>query len=79
MPAALNDPMSVAIEGYMDRDVLQPLYKGIYNSFSPSDASKIMFFEVSPQTPFMKAGFTELPGGQGKETTHVLNDHTYCC
>lgn len=24
-------------------------------------------------------GFTELPGGKNETTTHVLNDHTYCC
>ena len=24
-------------------------------------------------------GFTELPGGKDLNSTHVLNDHTYCC
>ena len=47
MPAALNDPMSMAIEGSMDKDVLQPLYKNIYNEFIPYDSAKIMFFETS--------------------------------
>jgi hypothetical protein len=47
-----------------------------------------MFFEPGEfpdeiGTPFgglvFPLGFTELPGGKDQVTTHVLNDHTYCC
>ena len=63
------------------------MYKRAYDEYYKADNSKIMFFEPGEFPDeigilggfVFPLGFTEPPGGAGNKSTHILNDHTYCC
>eukprot|EP00347_Sterkiella_histriomuscorum_P013225 403365531 len=87
MPHAFDNPNYVLQDGLFDKEILQPLYKRVYDAFSQTDKTKVMFFEPSQQGDMsgndggmvIPVGFTQPPGGSDKQATHTLNDHSYCC
>lgn len=79
-----DDLIKTVWPGSFDQNDLTPLYERIYADYSAVDAENIMFFEPG-QFPdeipgiVFHLGFKTPPGGVIGSSTHVLNDHTYCC
>jgi len=83
----VKDP-TLRIPGVMDRKHLQPTYAKIFDKYIKNDPLTSMWFEpvTDPDVDGWKdggtiypVGFTVPPGGEIGSSSHVLNDHTYCC
>lgn len=63
------------------------MYKRAFEQYHKHDPTQIMMFEGTqgPDTIsigpgfILPVGFQSLPGGNEFASTHVLNEHTYCC
>lgn len=81
-----RDPLLLT-PGHFDQKYLAPLYEKIYEKYQTHDATKHMWFEPVPFPDEMgvmsgyvfPVGFQSPPGAELGSSTHVLNDHTYCC
>jgi hypothetical protein len=65
--------------GSFDHQVLQPLYKRIFETaYLPASSSKIMFYEPAqiPDTVF-PVGFDGTPAGANFTQLQLMNDHSY--
>jgi len=83
---SISDLINTVYPGHFDKNNLAPLYTKIYNNMKKSDKDGLLWFEPSQTdgigigTPMIfNAGFETPPGANVGSTSHVLNDHTYCC
>ena len=79
-----GDLLNTVFPGHFDQNNLTPLYERIYADYQAVDSENIMFFEPGQfpdEVPGLvfHLGFETPPGGVIGSSTHVLNDHTYCC
>ena len=82
----VRDPL-LATPGHMDQKYLAPMYEKAYEKYQSHDKMQQMWFEPVPFPDeagvlsgfVFPVGFQTPPGGEIGSSTHVLNDHTYCC
>ena len=83
----IKDP-TLNIPGVMDKKHLAPTYAKVFDKYIHNDDRAVMWFEpvTSPDVnggllggTVFPVGFEKPPGGEIGSTSHVLNDHTYCC
>jgi aryl-phospho-beta-D-glucosidase BglC (GH1 family) len=95
IPSSIWRNPALKLPKRFDKTELTPLYEKIFQKYKENQVSadepNIMFFEPAQWPDFSKKswlypngtvhslGFKTPPGGQIGSTSHVLNDHSYCC